>query len=473
MLLRSLTIAALVVFGWAGFSLAEPPAVIQFDQAKTLRLGKLLENLQVLSELKISDEAYARLEDVKDQERGSDRQQFDALRAEMDVTQQLPAAERAEKMRAFSEKFQAARSASGENFAVQRINLLSGPQIQRLSQLDLQDQGIGVFFQDEVATPLKLTADQQQKIEAIQTAYEAKFRPLLKGPIYTEAIVLRSTQPAMVDLVKERTAKVDEVLSKEQRDKLAELRGEPFEQAKLGRALGELSDRGFIRPRISPVLQSLLAYESVRKELKLTPEAEAGLDAAMAKHREAILGRAKVFRTQQEGAEKLTALQRALQQQEQSASRLQDSQKIQQDFNAELSKHITDAQLERLAQINRQRGGRYAVGFGGREELGLTTEQQSKVMEIQMKFMRQQTEKPPAAAEDAAKFFQKQMDHRKEIQQKEDAEIMDVLTADQRQKLKELQGPPFDISTLDTPRSIFDSPRRAAPPPPAEKPKQP
>lgn len=472
MLLRTLILASLVVFGWAGFSLAEPPAVVQLDQAKTLRLGKLLENLQVLSELKISDEAYARLEDVKDQERGADRQHFEALRAEMDASQQLPAAQRAERMRAFSDKFQAARSASGENFAVQRFNLLSGPQMQRLSQLDLQDQGIGAFFQDEVATALKLTADQQQKIEAIQTAYEAKFRPLLKGPIYTEAIVLRSTQPAMVELVKERTAKLDEVLSKDQREKLADLRGEPFEQAKLGRALGEMMDLERIRPRISSVLQGLLPYESVRKELKLTPEAEAGIDAAVTKHREAILSRAKDFRSQQEGAEKLTALQRALHQQEHSVSRMQESRRIEKEFTEELGKHITDAQLERLAQINRQRGGRYAVGFGGREELGLTTEQQSKVMEIQMKFMRQ-PEKPPAATEDAAKFFQKQMDHRKEMQKKEDAEIMDVLTAEQRQKLKELQGPPFDVSTLDASRSILDSPRRTATPLPAEKPKQP
>ena len=54
------------------------------------------------------------------------------------------------------------------------------------------------------------------------------------------------------------------------------------------------------------------------------------------------------------------------------------------------------------------------------------------------------------------------MERRKELQKKEDAQLLEVLTPEQRQKLKELQGPPFDVSQLDTPRML---PARLAPPP--------
>jgi hypothetical protein len=141
---------------------------------------------------------------------------MDEMTREMKAAQDLPAAQRAERLRPFLESHQAARNASAETAAVQRFGLLMGPQMVRLNQLDLQVQGIGAFFTDEVAAALKLSADQQQRMETVQSAYEAKFRPLLKGPVYSEAIVLHSTQPAIVELLKERTGKVEEVLSKEQ-----------------------------------------------------------------------------------------------------------------------------------------------------------------------------------------------------------------------------------------------------------------
>jgi len=471
--------------GLAGVNLAEEPpttgkeapgAVIQLDQAKTLRLGKLLENLHVLSELKIDDDAFARLEDAKDQQRAVERQLSDELSRELKATQDLPAAQRAERLRPFLQTHQAARNASAETVAIRWFGLLTGPQMERLNQLDLQDQGIGAFFTDEVAGAVKLSADQQQQIEAIQSTYEAKFRPLLKGPIYTEAIVLRSAQPAMIELLKERTAKVEQVLSKEQLEKFAELRGLPFELSRMGRALGEM-DRELTLPRISPIVQNLLSYEAVRKDLKLSPEEEAGIDAAIARHQQAILDRGRALQAEEQGGEKLSALQRALRREDQSQNTLLKFQQIEKEFADELGKHLNDSHLTRLKQINLQRGVKYAIGFGSRDELGLSNDQMQKILSIQSDLRRQEMGlRPPLgirSPDEMRAEITSRMERRKELQKKEDAQLLEVLTPEQRQKLKELQGPPFDVSLLEVSRML---PARLAPPPanpPAEaKPKE-
>jgi len=74
----------------------------------------------------------------------------------------------------------------------------------------------------------------------------------------------------------------------------------PIDLPKIGafRAPGE-RDRELTLPRISPMVQNLLSYEAVRKDLKLSPEEEAGIDAAIARlprstrlaHRSASKGR--------------------------------------------------------------------------------------------------------------------------------------------------------------------------------------
>ena len=72
-----------------------PPAGIQLDPAKTLRLAKLLENLHVLNELNVGDEAYARLNDVKEQERLESRRSTEELMRESKASRDLSIAERA------------------------------------------------------------------------------------------------------------------------------------------------------------------------------------------------------------------------------------------------------------------------------------------------------------------------------------------------------------------------------------------
>ncbi|MCE9528056.1 MAG: hypothetical protein K8R36_18605, partial [Planctomycetales bacterium] len=102
---------------------AKSPARIFLDQAKTLRLAKLLENLYVLDELNVTDEAFTQLENVKGDEHLILRRQSDAMSREVKAAQVLPAAERAERMRNFMQSLQAARDAAAETLAIQRFNI--------------------------------------------------------------------------------------------------------------------------------------------------------------------------------------------------------------------------------------------------------------------------------------------------------------------------------------------------------------
>lgn len=485
-LLPLIFLAIVVLLGNAGFSSADEPAPtkaeakaparIFLDQAKTLRLAKLLENLFVLDELNITDEAFTQLENVKGDERVIVRRQSDALSREMKAAQGLPVAERAERMRIFMSAIQAARDAGAETLAVQRFNILTGPQMERLNQLDLQDQGIGAFYDEDVDAALQLTGDQEKKLEDLRVAYEPKFQMLLKGPLVTEATVVRSTQPEVIELLKERTAKVENLLTKEQIEKLAELHGPVFQLSRLGRTLGEMPDRDLAPPRISPMLQSLLEFEAVRQDLKLTPEVEAGINAAIAKHQQSIrevFGPAAQASLEVDDA-KLSAVKQALKREVNSTSLSQKSRQLAKEYTDELSKQLKDSHLARLKQINWQRGLQYALMSEGRDEIGFTLEQSQKMMSIRMESMRAQLSPAlPPNPEAARDFFAKQIELRKEQQKKEDARLLEILTPEQRQKLKELQGPPFDVSLLDPPHLLPGRPLPTGAKPPAteDKPK--
>jgi hypothetical protein len=238
----------------------------------------------------------------------------------------------------------------------------------------------------------------------------------------------------------------------------------------LGRAFDEL-DINLIRQRISPIVQNLLSYEAVRKDLKLNPEEEAGIDAAIARRQQGMLERGRALQVDEQGAEKLTALQRALRREEQSQNNLLKFQQMEKEFADELNKHLKDSHLIRLKQINLQRGVKYAVGFGGQDELGLSTDQMQKISSIQSDLRRQELGPRPSlgnkSPDEMRAEITSRIERRKELQKKEESLILEVLTPEQRQKLKDLRGPPFDVSLLEAGRML---PARLAPIPPANPP---
>jgi|GEM_PF-4183233 len=424
-----------------------PPASIQLDPAKTQRLAKLLENLYVLNELNVSDEVYDRLKDVQ----AASRVLSEELSKELSASRNLPAAERAERTRNFFPAYQARKTAVEESLAFQRFGLLTGPQLQRLEQIDFQDQGLDVFLADDVVKGLKLTPEERKKLDEIYDTYVTKIKPLLSFGSYQESKAVRSTKPEVVALIKERDAKTDELLGKERAEKVAELRGKPFDVSRLGVMNGRLPVPERTIPRATEMLLDLVHYEAVRRDLKLTPEEEGAIAAAQAKAEKSGEELERRANGQLPGKE-LTAVQLALQRLEVSNGYLQMASQIRQNYQAEVGKILKDSHLKRLNQINFQQNwsSLRRVGFGGfGNELGLTPDQAEKMRSIESDFRQKKFALQGLAGFGAGGVARDRIERRRELTRQEETQYLEVLTPEQRQKLKELQGPPFDVSILD------------------------
>jgi hypothetical protein len=443
-----------------------PPANIYLDTAKTLRLTGLLDNLYVLNELNVSDDVYAALKDVKQQERVASRSLSDELSKENNASRNLPLAERMERTRIFFPAYKARRDAVMEGLAFQRFNLLSAAQMERLVQVDFQDQGLDAYLADDVIKGLKLTTEERKKLDEIYDTYLAKIKPLLHLGLYTEAKAVRSTRPEVVALIKERAAKTDELLGKERAEKLAELRGKAFDVSRLEATLGGLPIREPTIPPASARLLDLLQYDAVRKDLQLSPEEEAAIAAAKTtaeKTGSVLEGIAK----EQISGMGLTEVQRALRTQEITSDYQRNVGQIRQNYQAELGKIIKESHLKRLEQIDLQKSWRslrpFSVLFGVPNKLDLTSDQLTKMRAIEAD-NRQKTAGLNGFAGFGASLeeIKQRNELRKELKKQEETQLLEVLNPEQRQKLKELQGPPFDVSIFDSLSQLSIPPENAS-----------
>ena len=113
---------------------------------------------------------------------------------------------------------------------------VSADQYTRLQQINWQNQGTGAYSDAEVVKALTITKEQTDKITALTDEYGAKARELFQpgggggggGGGFEK----------MIELNKERDAKINEVLTKSQLDTFAKLKGKEFDVAQLRRGPG-------------------------------------------------------------------------------------------------------------------------------------------------------------------------------------------------------------------------------------------
>jgi Spy/CpxP family protein refolding chaperone len=149
------------------------------------------------------------------------------------------------KVSALSEKIQAERRNSGQNFrdlsdeerqkmmAERRASedkqlgeILNADQMKRYHQLQLQQTGMMAVTQKEVADQLNLTADQKTKIQEIVAAQQAEMRSAFQGG--GGGGDRSAMREKMMAMRKQTDDKIAAVLTDDQKNKWKELVGAPF-----------------------------------------------------------------------------------------------------------------------------------------------------------------------------------------------------------------------------------------------------
>jgi Spy/CpxP family protein refolding chaperone len=123
------------------------------------------------------------------------------------------------------EKGQAARREVNDEMRKSLANILKADQVKRFDQVELQVRGPQAFADAKVQEKLKLTADQKQKIQAINEGATAQRRELFQGFQNDREGTLKK----MTELNKETMTKAAAVLTDDQKATWKEMVGSPFD----------------------------------------------------------------------------------------------------------------------------------------------------------------------------------------------------------------------------------------------------
>lgn len=208
-----LALAVVVLIGSPALAQRQRPQRQGFGgfSGMTGDLTFLLGQKSVQDELKLAEDQTKKVTELAEKRRESFRD-FRNLTPE-------------ERRKKFEERAKSAEKEVGE--------ILKPEQLQRLKQIALQRRDGLAFSDPEVATALKLTDEQKEKIKTIREESGKSFRDLAQGGNREEA------RKKMDEMRKAHDEKLMGLLTDEQKAKWKELTGEPFK--------GEIRF-GFARP---------------------------------------------------------------------------------------------------------------------------------------------------------------------------------------------------------------------------------
>ena len=132
--------------------------------------------------------------------------------------------------------------------------VLTADQFSRLKQIHFQAIGTAAYFEPEVIEALRITQEQQVKIEAITEDFQVKRLALLEAsrprPNAEDLAAPDGVREKVAGLVSEYESKIDEVLTKAQLDQFAAMKGKPIDLNEV-RTLDLTSPR-HMRPQLGP-----------------------------------------------------------------------------------------------------------------------------------------------------------------------------------------------------------------------------
>lgn len=198
----------------------------------------LANNEAVQKELNISDEQAGQLKSLNDDVREEMRGAFAGV--DFQGLRDLSQEEREKKMAEFREKSAAAQKKINDKVKPKLAEILNASQSERLQQIAWQAAGPQAYQDADLIAALKITKEQQDKLAAITKEYTDKQRELFPrgGAGGGERPNFEEIQKKMRELGESRDKALSDVLTTEQREQFAKLKGKPFDVAQLRRGFG-------------------------------------------------------------------------------------------------------------------------------------------------------------------------------------------------------------------------------------------
>ena len=212
---------ALFVATWSA-----SPASAQRFGSRTNSLVSLAANEAVQKHLLISDDTAMRLNSLYDEYRAASQKEFSSLGIDYSAIGDLPAAERAAEMRKVTEKTAGVNRKLMADFLPKLAQICSPEQIGRLKEIQIQASGIDVWTEPEIAKVLDLSEDQKAKLTELRNDYNRR-QQQLDGDFQQRFAKIR-------ELNAERDARALTMLTDQQKGKLKELQGAPFDVSQIG-----------------------------------------------------------------------------------------------------------------------------------------------------------------------------------------------------------------------------------------------
>ena len=194
-----------------------------------------LRSEQVQKELNLTEEQKEKAQALGERLREQMRERFSGMR---DLSE--------EQRRERFQEMQQDAAKRAEEMRKEVAGILKPEQLKRLRQIELQQQGAAALMRPEVAENLGLTADQKEKLEQIGRSSREKMQELFQGGRERSEEQRGQAREKVQQLRQEGEKEAMAVLTAEQKEKLRDMMGKPFELDRtqmFGRG-GDRGDRG-------------------------------------------------------------------------------------------------------------------------------------------------------------------------------------------------------------------------------------
>ncbi len=210
----------------AAVAVAQPPGGRGGLRGRTIAGGMgglgLLRMEQVQKELSLSEQQKTKLQELAEKTREEARERFSGAR---DLSQE----ERRKRFEDMREEMQE----RAEKLQKQITEILKPEQVKRLRQIELQQQGPAALMRPVVAETVGLTDEQKEKLQQIASDTREKMRGIFEemrgGDRERRGERGGEVREKMQQIRQEGEKEAMAILKPEQKQKLGEMMGEPFE----------------------------------------------------------------------------------------------------------------------------------------------------------------------------------------------------------------------------------------------------